>query len=274
VRIRFFLLIILCSSCAQSQLNKKPKYIKFVENNDSIAVVVKTPVLGNSFLKIRNVEKQTERYIDFQKQDSIRVLQFLTTEIDTLAILKKYKFNLYYGESNLKSYDTLYNYGLPFLKGKRYKILQGQNTNFTHKGSFSRYAIDFKMNVGQTICAIRDGLVVNVKEDSNKGGRNKKYLKDGNYLVIAHKDGTFSQYVHLKKEGAIVAIGDTVKKGQPIAYSGNTGMSTEPHLHFAVYKPTTNGFVSIPFILNTHPSSKYKKGRYAKNKITNEAIAE
>ena len=266
MRFSCFILIILFASCTQSQQKSKPKYIKFVEKNDSILVIVKNPVLGFSFLKIKNLEEKTERYLDFTKPDSIKLLSFENAKVDTASILKKYEFSLYYGTSNLKRYDTLFNYGLPFLKGKRYKILQGQNTNFTHKGSFSRYAIDFKMNVGQTVCAIRDGLVVNVKENSNKGGRNRRYLKDANYVVLAHNDGTFSQYVHLKKDGAIVEIGDTVKKGEPIGYSGNTGMSTEPHLHFAVYKPTTNGFESIPFILNTYPSSKYRKGRYARNK--------
>lgn len=170
-----------------------------------------------------------------------------------------------YGNYPLKKYDTTYNYGLPFLKGKHYKILQGQNTRFTHNGLTSKYAIDFKMNVGQTVCAMRDGIVVSVKEDSNKGGKNKKYLNDGNFVMLYHKDGLFSQYVHLKKDGVIVKKGDTVKKGQPIAYSGNTGYSTEPHLHFGVFKPSPKGFISVPYILDSIPTKRYKKGKYALN---------
>lgn len=260
----FFLVFMV--SCAHYELKTKPKYIKFEEFKDSIFVVVKNPMLGNTFLKIKNLEQQKETYIDFTKPDTLKILQFSKSQIDTLKILEKFDFILQYGPSNLKRYDTLFNYALPYLKGKRYKVLQGQNTNFTHKGNFSKYAIDFKMNIGQTVCAIRGGLVVNIKENSNIGGKHKKYLKHANYIVIAHNDGTYAQYVHLKKEGAIVKIGDSIKQGEPIGYSGNTGLSTEPHLHFAVYKPTKNGFVSIPFLLNSFHSSKYKKGKNVTNK--------
>jgi murein DD-endopeptidase MepM/ murein hydrolase activator NlpD len=121
------------------------------------------------------------------------------------------------------------------------------------------------MNVGQEVCAIREDLVIKVKEHFTKGGRNKKYRDFANLIIIAHKDGTFAQYVHLKKDGAIVNEGETVKKGQVIGFSGNTGMSTEPHLHFTVYKPTKNGFISMPYILDSIPTKRYKKGKFAKN---------
>ena len=85
------------------------------------------------------------------------------------------------------------------------------------------------MNVGQTVCAMRDGIVVGVKQDSNRGGRNKKYYNDANYILIYYEDGAFTQYVHLKYKGSLVKIVDKVKKGQPIGYSGNTGFSTDPH---------------------------------------------
>jgi murein DD-endopeptidase MepM/ murein hydrolase activator NlpD len=258
---RLLLICILCISCSLSQ--EKPSYISFELKNDSIYVVAKNPVLGNSFLKITDKKILKDSFVDFKKPDTLKVLEFHQSKIDSLNILENFKFTLFYGASSIKKYDTLYNYGLPFLKGKRYKVLQGQNSKFTHKGSFSKYAIDFKMNVGQEVCAIRDGIVISTKENSDKGGRNKKYINDANLIIIAHKDGTFAQYIHLKKEGVLVAKGDSVSKGQVIGYSGNTGMSTEPHLHFAVYKPSTNGLISIPFILGAIPTKKYKKGKYA-----------
>ena len=81
--------------------------------------------------------------------------------------------------------------------------------------------------------------------------------------MLYHNDGLFTQYVHLKMDGVIVKLGDSVKKHQPIAYSGNTGMSTEPHLHFGVFKATPKTFVSIPFILDSIPTKKYTKGKFA-----------
>ena len=261
---KYFLLILLFVSCSKAQ--EKPSYISFKLENDSIYVFAKNPVLGKTFLKIVDQKTKVEQYIDFKKPDTLKILQFEQSKIDTSKIIEKFQFSLFYGTSDFKKYDTLYNYGLPFLKGKRYKILQGQNTNFTHKGSFSKYAIDFKMNVGQEVCAIRDGLVIKIKEDSNIGGRDKKYRDKANLIIIAHSDGTFAQYVHLKKDGVLVNKSQIVKKGQVIGYSGNTGMSTEPHLHFAVYKPTKNGFVSIPYILNSIPTKRYRKGKFARNK--------
>lgn len=244
---------------------KKPSYVDFKLNKDTTTVSINNYLACPAHVKILNTTTKKIQTIDLKAYEKKNI--FSLSEKDTIAILNNYKFKLRYGNSSpLKKYDTLYNYALPFLKGKRYKIIQGHNTNFTHKGAFSKYAIDFRMNVGQTICAMKDGVVVSVKEDSNKGGRGKKYYKDANYIVIYHNDGLFTQYVHLKKDGAIIKRGDSVKKHQPIGYSGNTGMSTEPHLHFGVYKTTSKGFASLPYILDSIPSKKYIKGKHAYNK--------
>lgn len=262
-----FLRSLICSflfiSCAKEY--KKPNYVSFKLKNDSIYVEIKNNVLSTSFLKIENLIDKKEAFIDFKKPDTLTVLKFHQSKIDTVAILKNYKFTLNYGASSIQKYDTLYNYGLPFLKGKRYKVMQGNNGSFSHRKPTSKYAIDFKMNVGQQVCAIRDGLVINVKSSSNEGGNSKKYLKKANIIFVFHNDGTFVQYAHFKKNGVLVKIGDTVKKGQIIGYSGNTGFSTAPHLHFVVYKPTKNGLVSIPFILDSIPTKRYKKGKFAFN---------
>jgi murein DD-endopeptidase MepM/ murein hydrolase activator NlpD len=54
----------------------------------------------------------------------------------------------------------------------------------------------------------------------------------GNLVVIDHGNGEFSHYAHLAKGSAKVKLGDEVKQGQPIALLGNSGNTTEPHLHF------------------------------------------
>ena len=50
------------------------------------------------------------------------------------------------------------------------------------------------MNRGTKITAARDGVVVRVKEDSDKGGWSKKYRLSGNNVVIQHADGTRAGY--------------------------------------------------------------------------------
>jgi murein DD-endopeptidase MepM/ murein hydrolase activator NlpD len=56
----------------------------------------------------------------------------------------------------------------------------------------------------------------------------------GNVVVIEHPNGEYSHYLHLRHGSLSVKVGDAVKRGQTIARLGNTGNSTEPHLHFQV----------------------------------------
>src|SRR5262249_13337905 len=54
----------------------------------------------------------------------------------------------------------------------------------------------------------------------------------GNYVVIKHERGEYSHYAHLKQGSVRVKPGDAVSRGQIIGQLGQTGNSTEPHLHF------------------------------------------
>ena len=128
--------------------------------------------------------------------------------------------------------DSSYVYALPYEEGKSYGLVQGYFGPFSHK---ERAALDFKMKRGTKITAARGGTVVRVKEDGDRGGWNRKYRPYGNNIVIQHEDGSRAGYWHLQLNGALVNVGDTVKKGQVIALSGKTGYSAMPHLHFMVW---------------------------------------
>ena len=54
----------------------------------------------------------------------------------------------------------------------------------------------------------------------------------GNHIIIEHSNGEFSYYMHLKTGSVNVKPGDHVKQGEQIAALGQSGMSSEPHLHF------------------------------------------
>jgi murein DD-endopeptidase MepM/ murein hydrolase activator NlpD len=157
--------------------------------------------------------------------------------------------------------DSSYVYALPFESGKSFRVIQGYFSRFSHK---ERAALDFNMNRGTKIMAAREGIIVRVKEDSDKGGLNKKYRPDGNNIVIQHTDGSRAGYWHLQKNGALVKVGDTVKKGQLIALSGKTGYAAIPHLHFLVWRNDKNGWQQVPTRFQTSRGIKYLKfwGRY------------
>lgn len=156
--------------------------------------------------------------------------------------------------------DTATHYTYPFPKGWWYKIIQGYNGSYSHNSDYSRYAIDFALAVGDTVCAARDGIVVGLIKDYKVGGKDRKYRDYANFITLYHNDGTFSQYVHLKHNGVLVALGDTVKSSQPIGLSGMTGFTSTPHLHFNTIKPTAGKTVGFPVKFMEIDGEKIIKG--------------
>ncbi len=135
--------------------------------------------------------------------------------------------------SAFAQHDDAYIYSLPFATGTTVRVGQGYNGGLSHKG-LSAYAVDFSLPIGTPVYAAREGEVVGVDVSNNLGGASPEYRPYMNYVNIRHSDGTLGNYYHLKFKGSAVKIGDVVKKGQLIAYSGNTGYTTAPHLHFSV----------------------------------------
>jgi murein DD-endopeptidase MepM/ murein hydrolase activator NlpD len=159
--------------------------------------------------------------------------------------------------------DSSYVYGLPFENGKAHLLVQGYFGKFSHK---ERAALDFKMPRGTKILATRDGVVTRVKEDGEKGGWKREYRPHGNNIIIQHADNTRSGYWHLQKNGALVNVGDTVKKGQVIGLSGKTGYTAFPHLHFIVWTSKTGQWQQIATRFETSKGIKYlKAGKWYRN---------
>lgn len=145
-------------------------------------------------------------------------------------------------------------YSLPYEKGTSHLLVQAYQSGFSHKGE---YALDFKMKRGTKICAARGGIVVEIKEDSKKGGLKWKYLSQGNHVIIKHDDGTYGNYWHLKFNGALVNVGDTIQQGQVIGLSGKTGYTAFPHLHFEVTTEFSPGQNQIPTQFLTKRGKQY-----------------
>ncbi|WP_299887645.1 M23 family metallopeptidase [uncultured Lacinutrix sp.] len=260
----FFLLLslfILLSSCAKKII--KPSYISFELSNDSIYIKSINNYNCPVFNTIKNLETGKKNYIQFKALETKNILSFHINEEDSISILEKIKFSRHYGyfDKNKQSHDSLFNYELPYLKGKTYKIIQGYNGNFTHNNNVSRYTLDFNTKKGDTITASRGGIVIKSIMNNDKQGTTSKFRPYANYIIIYHKDNTFAQYVHLKKESSFIKVGDSVRINQPIALSGFTGWTTVPHLHFGVFKSSKKGIYSIPIILDSIAGKNYKKNK-------------
>ena len=141
------------------------------------------------------------------------------------------EFQIKKGKLNVK-HDDEYAYSLPYTPGSRYRVEQDKNGVFSHQDS---QAIDWAMPEGTPVHAARAGQVIDVTEKFLIGGASEALKDKGNNIKILHSDGSIGAYVHLMHEGAVVKVGDEVSAAQLIGYSGNTGYSTGPHLHFEVY---------------------------------------
>jgi len=164
----------------------------------------------------------------------------------------EYSYTNYYKlGSNCAQHNDSYVYQLPYAPGNKFKVTQGYNGKFSHKGS-NQYAIDWDMPEGTLVHAARGGIVVRVKDDSDKGGASVDYDCYNNYVLVRHDDGTLGHYCHLQKGGCLVKVGQIISAGDVIAHSGNTGFSSGPHLHFCVFK-TRDGRtrMSIPVKFRT-----------------------
>jgi murein DD-endopeptidase MepM/ murein hydrolase activator NlpD len=158
---------------------------------------------------------------------------------------------------------TASDYVLPFPKGKQYPIIQGNCAKneypWTHFGNL-KYAYDIGMPIGSQIIAARSGAVVFVRDNFTDNYHGKD---QGNAIVILQQDGTYALYAHLTQQGSLVKVGQSVKQGDVIARSGNSGESPEPHLHFQV--SACGNFLTCPSLpvsfKNSQPGeSQLKQG--------------
>ena len=123
-------------------------------------------------------------------------------------------------------------YVLPYEVGTGYRVSQGNCASFSHKpGTGDQYAYDFVMPIGTPIIAARDGRVTRI---TVRFMDNTAVPGEENVVGVTHDDGSVALYFHLTQNGALVTLGQTVRFGDVIALSGNSGASTEPHLHFVV----------------------------------------
>tara|TARA_B100000941_G_scaffold288583_1_gene265772 strand:+ start:178 stop:1164 length:987 start_codon:yes stop_codon:yes gene_type:complete len=179
--------------------------------------------------------------------------------IDNYAKIDELKRKLYV---QTKSYDDLYNMAvnkeelvaaIPAIQPVSNKDLKRLASGFgTRIDPFLKvkrmhYGLDFSIKVGTPIYATADGKAEIVK--TSFGGF-------GKHIYLDHGNGYKTVYAHLDKFN--IKRGQKVKRGELIAYSGNSGRSTAPHLHYEVHK---NGVKVNPinFFFNDLTPNQYEE---------------
>ena len=96
-------------------------------------------------------------------------------------------------------------------------------------GTANHNGVDFGVPVGTKVKAAESGVVMGFDNtDAYPGCRSW-----GRWLLIKYDNGLSTLYAHLS--GVLVSQGQRVSRGEAVALSGNTGVSTGPHLHMSVY---------------------------------------
>jgi hypothetical protein len=112
-----------------------------------------------------------------------------------------------------------------------------------YKKRIYHWGVDLTANIGTEIYAPGNGVVEEIDYASPGYGR---------MMVINHGFGFKTRYGHISKFN--VAVGDTLKRGDTIAFVGNTGTSSGPHLHYEIIKDNQRINPFIYFTLDMDPS--------------------
>jgi len=129
----------------------------------------------------------------------------------------------------------------------------------------------------QEIHAVADGKIVEVKDGIPENVPNSGKLAvqmtydtlPGNHIIQELSEGHYAAYAHLRPGTIKVKVGDTVKSGDVIAHLGNTGNSSEPHLHFQVCDaPSFPASEGLPFAIEQYTYEDYKLDKSPKPALT------
>ena len=151
------------------------------------------------------------------------------------------------GSPNARPRDVEYAWPLP---AAPLRVQQAWGGAYSHRDAENRHAVDFAAPVGSPVVAARDGVVMQAEAGFGEAAADEDeaaLLARANFIRVLHDDGTMALYAHLQTGGVLVRVGQRVRRGQAIGRSGNTGLSTAPHLHFVVHANRGMRLESVPF---------------------------
>lgn len=180
--------------------------VQVVLNNQKVQKQNKVSALSD---EEKNLQKEIESYKKEINNVEAKIQQAVHNSDD------KFKGNI--SGSGVLSWPLPSSYGKSHITsyfGNREQPVPGASTN--HR------AIDIGVPIGTPVYSAADGYVVITGSSSVRG----------KYIMVKHADNLYTFYQHLSSVSA--SAGQSVKRGQTIAHSGNTGIGSGPHLHFEV----------------------------------------
>jgi murein DD-endopeptidase MepM/ murein hydrolase activator NlpD len=183
-----------------------------------------------------------------------------------------------------------------------YQCTQSENGQLTHFFHGNYHSIDFACPIGTPLYSPVNGKVVevldrgnstssddtNVAEVSGIAARNMFYWNSIMVQAVDENGGEsqtstndraiveqqqqpkagdplYVEFVHIQTNSCVVQVGDVVKKGQLLCWSGNVGFTPEPHLHFAAYR--SNGKDAATVRVKFDCEIRKKEGTDGKDKV-------
>jgi len=205
----------------------EPKNLKFMESNGEVLLTEIQTYLGIYQLSYsgKDIKK-----VSFQENSEIldALLQELRLKKDKELILSITK-SFDPGNQSIPDQGSVEIVGSYFSwpLDKKYRISShfGKRFHPVDKTWKLHAGTDIAVPQGTKVYAAADGIIQ--KSTFSKAA--------GNYINIKHDNGYVTRYLHLIRRNS--KVGERVKKGDLIGYSGNTGKSTGPHLHFEIRNP-------------------------------------
>ena len=260
MRLRLLISLLLLNFSVTAETTNSPKQVLLLQTGDKT----------HPEFFIRNLYPcPLEVQIDWGKHDNVSAEpnlpnRFVVASGDSPALFKvtpdqprkstqfSLSYRYIYGRP-LSNYQSNYLYYPPIAPKTRFRITQAFDGKFSHTDAQNRYAVDISMPLDTPVYAARAGIVIDVKDSYSDHGKQTELASKANSIRILHDDSSMAVYAHLALEKAQVKAGMSVAAGQLIAYSGNTGYSSGPHLHFAVQINQGMELVSVPFEFGDEP---------------------
>lgn len=157
-------------------------------------------------------------------------------------------------EKDLRNLPSIMPTNGALISGFGYRVHPVSGYKKLHEG------IDFACGVGTPIYAPGDGVVESSGYIGNGYGIN---------VNIDHQNGYKTKFAHMSE--AIVTDGAKIKRGQLIGYSGNTGLSTGPHLHYEIMHNDVK-IDPIDFFYEDLSPREYRKLKLNKAEVITKAV--